>query len=193
MNFERGDTVCGNRVRVRRDILERQLLARLQSKILCEEAVHYALNRFEEQLFKKLEHIDREMGLMKKRKTELEVEIQRLISGLASGIHSASVMDEIAKCEREVSEIVKGLRENALARMHDVRAVLSYDVQTARAYLAKHIDKIVMEPAGRSYVASGRWNLLGGIPWDGAEGSVGSLQPIADFSMPFEGVFGKLA
>ena len=185
MNFERGDSVCSNRVRVRRDVLERQLLAGIQSKILCEEVVHYALNRFEEQLLKEFEHIDREMGRMKKRKAELEAEIQRLTAGLASGIHSASVMGEIAKREREVSEIsdrllssrpesirskVRKLRANALDRMRDVRAVLNSDVQTARAYLAKHIDKIVMEPDGRSYVASGRWNLLGAILWECAEG-----------------------
>ncbi len=185
MNFERGDSVCSNRVRVRRDVLEQQLLAGIQSKILCEEVVHYALNRFEEQLLKELEHIDREMGRMKKRKTELEAEIQRLTAGLASGIHSASVMGEIAKREREVSEIsdrslssrpesihskVKKLRASALNRMRDVRAVLNSDVQTARAFLTKHVEKIVMQPDGGSYVASGSWNLLGGIPWECAEG-----------------------
>lgn len=65
---------------------------------------------------------------------------------------------------------VKKLRESALHRMRDVRAVLNSDVRTARAYLMKHVEKIVMEPDGRAYVASGNWNLLGPIRWDGAGG-----------------------
>ena len=32
---------------------------------------------------------------------------------------------------------------------------------TARAYLTKHVEKIVMDPEGGVYVASGSWNLLG--------------------------------
>jgi hypothetical protein len=47
---------------------------------------------------------------------------------------------------------IKKLRENALTRMHD------------------HVEKIVMEPTGRVYVASGNRNLLGKGRWDGAEG-----------------------
>ena len=181
----RGDSVCSNRVRVRRDVLERELLGGIQSMILREEVVHYALNRFEEQLLKELQHVDREMGRMKKRKAELEAEVQRLTAGLASGIHSPSVMSEIAKREREVSEIsdrllssrpesirsrIKKLRERALERMRDVRAVLNSDVRTAKTYLARHVEKIVMEPDGKTYVASGSWNLLGDIRWECAEG-----------------------
>jgi hypothetical protein len=44
------------------------------------------------------------------------------------------------------------------------------DTPKARAYLAKHVEKIVMAPTGRAYVASGTWNLLGEVRWDGAEG-----------------------
>src|SRR5215472_9112787 len=69
-----------------------------------------------------------------------------------AGIHSASVMDEIAKREREVSEIadrllssnpelirskVKRLRESALDRMHDVRAGLNSDVCKQRGHISR--------------------------------------------------------
>jgi hypothetical protein len=54
--------------------------------------------------------------------------------------------------------------------MGDVRETLNGDAATARAYLAKHVEKIVMEPDGGVYVASGPWNLLGVGRWDGAEG-----------------------
>ncbi|MGH9493531.1 MAG: recombinase family protein, partial [Candidatus Sulfotelmatobacter sp.] len=43
-NFHRGETVCTNRARVKRDILERDLLAGLQSQVLREEIVDYILD-----------------------------------------------------------------------------------------------------------------------------------------------------
>ncbi len=44
LNFHRGDSVCSNRVR--RDILEAKILAGLQDKVLREDVVNYALDRF---------------------------------------------------------------------------------------------------------------------------------------------------
>ena len=58
----------------------------------------------------------------------------------------------------------------ALARMRDLRECLNGDPVVARAFFTKHIEKIAMEPTGRAYLASGTWNLLGEICWDGAEG-----------------------
>ena len=54
----------------------------------------------------------------------------------------------------------------------DLRKYLNTDTPKARQFLERHFGKIVMEPAGKGYVASGNWDLLGGnqIRWDGAEG-----------------------
>jgi hypothetical protein len=113
---------------------------------------------------------------MREGKAKLESEIARLTDGLASGIYSVSVMAEIARREREVWEIgdrllssepnsvrsrINELRENALARMRKLREYLAGDTATARAWLTKHVEKIVMKPNGGIYVASGNWNLLG--------------------------------
>lgn len=185
LNFHRGDSVCSNRVRVRRDVLERDLLAGLQEKVLRKDAVEYALDRFEEQLLKELDNIGGDMDRMRKRKAELESETARLAAGLASGLYSVTVMVEIARREQEIAEIgesllssgmdsvrsrIKKLRENALHRISDVRETLNGDPATARAYLAKHVEQIVMRPDGGLYVASGSWDLLGEGRWDGAEG-----------------------
>lgn len=185
LNFHRGDSVCSNRVRVRRDLLERDLLAGLQEKVLRKGAVEYALDRFEEQLLKEIDNIGGDMDRMRKRKAELESETARLAAGLAGGLYSVTVMGEIARREREIAEIgesllssgldsvrsrIKKLRENALHRMNDVRETLNGDPATARSYLAKHVERIVMRPDGGAYVASGEWNLLGEGRWVGAEG-----------------------
>jgi site-specific DNA recombinase len=185
MNFHRGDSVCANRVRIRRDVLERKLLGGLQDKVLREDVVNYILDRFEAELVRELENIGGEMDRMKRRKGELEAEISRLAAGLASGIHSPAVMGEISKREREIADIsdrllssrpdsirlrVKALREQAMQRIRDLREYLNTDTPKARAYLARHVEKIIMEPTGRAYVASGTWDLLGEVRWDGAEG-----------------------
>jgi site-specific DNA recombinase len=105
MNFGRGDSVCSNRLRIRRDVLERELLVGLQRKVLREDVIEYTLSRFEEQLSKELQNVSADMERMRKRKAELESEIARLTGGLASGIFSVSVMAEIAQREREVRDI----------------------------------------------------------------------------------------
>lgn len=47
---------------------------------------------------------------------------------------------------------------------------MNSDTQLTRVFLTKHVERIEMEPDGRTYIASGKWNLLGEIRWDGAEG-----------------------
>jgi len=185
LNFNRGDSVCSNRVRVRRDVPERQLLVGLQEKVLREEVTHYVMDRFEAELLRELEGICGDMERMRKRKADLDIQIRNLTDGLAMGIHSPAVMSEIAKREREVAEIsdrllssqpqsvnsrIVRLREKAMKRMRDLRVCLNEDSATARAHLVKHIESVVMEPNGKAYVASGSWNLLGDRRWECAEG-----------------------
>jgi len=82
-----------------------------------------------------------------------------------------------------------------MQRIRDLRQYLNTDTPTARAYLASHVEKIVMEPTGRAYVASGTWNPLGEGRWDGAEGAVRSLKPtdLPEASVAFDGVFRRVA
>jgi hypothetical protein len=82
-----------------------------------------------------------------------------------------------------------------MQRIRDLRQYLNTDTPTARAYLASHVEKIVMEPTGRAYVASGTWNPLGEGHWDGAEGAVRSLSrnSICEAGVPFEGLFKRAA
>jgi hypothetical protein len=56
---------------------------------------------------------------------------------------------------------VKALRENVASRLRDLQAVLNSDAISAKSYLTRHVEKIVMEPHGKMYVASGGWKLLG--------------------------------
>ena len=175
-NFQRGDSVCANVNRVRRDIVEGAILAGLQEKILRQDVATYVLDRFESELLKELDSMGGEMDRTKKRKVELEIEIQRLTAAIANGTHSPAVMSEITRREQEISAItdrlqsskpdsirmrIKALRANVSERLRDLQAVLNSDAIAAKSYLTRHVEKIVMEPQGKTYVASGGWNLLG--------------------------------
>jgi len=85
-------------------------------------------------------------------------------------------MGEIANCERQLAAIsdrllpstsdsvrarIKRLREQAMDRIRDLREYLNTDTPKARQFLERHIGKIVMEPAGNGYVASGTGTYLG--------------------------------
>jgi site-specific DNA recombinase len=184
-NWNRGETVCKNSARIRRDELERALLSQLQEKILQEHVVDYVLQKFGAGLLKGLEILDSEMDRMKARKGELESELANLTRALATGQLSPTIMAAIAEREREISEItnrtissdadsikarVSGMRTAAKAKLRDLRGLLGRDATVARAALLKHVSEIKMEANGKSYVASGNWNLLGTLPIDGAGG-----------------------
>ncbi|SRR5216683_6336933 len=50
MHANRGDRICANNLLIARCVLEEQLLAGLQAKVLHADVVNYTLSRFEEQL-----------------------------------------------------------------------------------------------------------------------------------------------
>ena len=196
LNFNRGESVCTNRVRVRRDVLEKRLLAGLQEKVLREDVVNYIIDQLEEKLTRELESIGGEMAAMRRRKAELDQEISRLLTGLADGTHSAAIMVEVKKREAEISAIadrivsgepesvrsrIEGLRTTVLSKIRDLRTYLNGDVATARAYLTKHVAKIIMDPDEGIFVASGSWNLLGDTQGMCRGGELNSLR------RPFQG------
>ena len=51
--------------------------------------------------------------------------------------------------------------EHGADRIRDLREYLNTDTPKARQFLERHIGKIVMEPAGNGYVASGTGTYLG--------------------------------
>ena len=180
INAFRGQTICPNSVRVRRDVLERDLLSELQSRVLNEDVIAYTLERFEQELTKNLEALTRDLEGMSRRKVELDQEIRNLTDKIASGDPSLSIMAAITERERELSGIANRLLESSpgsvrarvgeirrfvLSQLGDLRALIGADVSDTlalKAELTKHIQAITLEPTGeRKVVAKGNWNLLG--------------------------------
>jgi hypothetical protein len=73
------------------------------------------------------------------------------------------------------------MRDRAKVRLNDVRGLLNCDVAVVRNALMKHIEKIVLRPSGKYFVASGTWNLLERVPTDGAGGPACTVLPQAKF------------
>jgi site-specific DNA recombinase len=184
-NWNRGETVCKNTTRIRRDDLESSMLANLQEKILRSDVVDYVMERVESGLLKELEDMGNEMSRMEDRKRELVGELANLTKALASGQFSPTIMTAIAEREKEIEAItdrvvsssedsikkrVASMTVSAKAKLKDLRGLLSGDITVARAALLKHVERIEMEASGKTYVAKGNWSLLGDRAWDGAGG-----------------------
>ncbi len=65
----------------------------------------------------------------------------------------------------------------------DLHTLFGSEPVIVRAELAKHVAKITLTPEGKSYVASGTWNLLGFGSMDGAGGPVRTVRA-TEFSLP---------
>jgi hypothetical protein len=103
----------------------------------------------------------------------------------AEGHIFKSLLDQIGLFETELREAkvrletmkpevirvrIRDTRRFVEAGLNDLQKLLNGEPRLARAELAKHIQKIVLTPQGKTYVAVGDWNLLGLGSYGGAGG-----------------------
>ncbi len=179
LNAQRGEIVCSNSLRIRRDVLEKRLLEKLQTEVLRPEVVEYTLERFEKELLKALDNLGGELERMRRQKRKLEVEINRLAEGLAAGSEMrppAVIIAKINEREQELRAItdqllasqpgsvqarLNDIRSFVLSRLADLHTLLNSDVMMARTELANHVQAIAFHPKDGSYKVSGTWDLIG--------------------------------
>jgi len=83
--------------------------------------------------------------------TDLETQHQELTERLAS-LEPCAVRAQLRDTRRFVE-----------ARLRNLQSLLTGEPHLARAEIAKHVEKITFTPKGRTYVASGTWDLLGSV------------------------------
>src|SRR5438128_11932356 len=83
--FQGGDSVCRNRLLVRRDELEESLLRGLSESVLRTEVIDYAVARMEEALRKRFEELDAEHEKIRQRKQKIEAAIEHVNQAFAVG------------------------------------------------------------------------------------------------------------
>jgi hypothetical protein len=176
MHYNRGRGACSNNLLIARRELERQLLAGLQEKALNPDVVAYTLGRFEAELKSALDARRENAEADRRQAVVLEKKIGNLTAALAEGFRSPAVLSELVRLEAELAEIrraatvsnpeavtrrVHDTRRFVESRLKDLQALFGAEAAIVRAEIAKHVQQITLTPEGRTYVASGTWNVLG--------------------------------
>ena len=171
---------CSNSRRIPSDILETQLLAKLQHEVLSPAVINYVFKQLELKLSQHLRHIESNLEDMRLRKAKLEVELKNLARAVADGLDYSSIRKSITDREDEMSALtakvlgqgkntvhtqIRNLRKFVESNLSDLRALLSTrdNAASTRMELVKHIDSIVLEPGegGQTIRYKGTWKLLG--------------------------------
>jgi site-specific DNA recombinase len=140
MHAYRGDTVCRNNLLIGRRLLEEQLLAGLQAKVLHSDVVEYTLRRFEEALTRSANHRTDETGSHLRRKALVEKQIRNCTDAIASGQRSPSIMAKIAELETALAEVNGKLAdsrpETVRLRLRDTRRFVESSLKDLPTLLA---------------------------------------------------------
>ncbi len=176
-NFYRG--ACKNNLKERQDRLETKLLAGLQAAVFQPEAIAYILAEFQRQLAQALSTLEDDLCRARDRKVQLEKELANLIGAIADTGHTPSMVEAIAKRERERHTITQQLLGNQqqavmpqlselrnfiIERLTNIRTLVTSDVERARVELAKHITRVTLQPQDGHYEATGEWDVVGKQP-----------------------------
>ena len=117
-----------------------------------------------------------ECDVMRRRVEAIQKQIRNCTDAIADGKRHPSLMEKLSELEQELADTkakiaycepraarvrVKDARRFAEARLGELQLVLSREPRIARAEIAKHVQKITLTPEGRTYIASGTWDVLG--------------------------------
>ena len=178
MHAYRGNRVCTNNLLIARMALEEQLLAGLQAKVLHPDIVEYTFRRFEEELARFLSRQSGQTGQLRRRIEHKEKEIRNCTLAIASMGLSGALRVQLTDLEAEHQELTEKLagsepravrlqlqetRRFVEARLRNLQSMWTGEARLVRAEIAKHVAKITLTPEGRAYIASGTWDLLGGV------------------------------
>jgi hypothetical protein len=177
--------VCGNRLTIRRDRLEDQLLNALETRILRPDMTAYLVTRFEEQLrarLKEMAHGDYASGrvAMEKHREELRTQARRISVAIGHGGNLETLLDHLTGLESEIAVLSRQIeaykplnltvttenaRRFAFENVLNLRGTLrSEDIPAARTTLQRHIGKLVLTPTLKEgqqvFEVSGNINLM---------------------------------
>jgi site-specific DNA recombinase len=181
--------LCSNRVLIRQDRLEEQLINGLTHKVLRKDMIEYLFGRFVEELQKRLDSLRQastgaagELNALQAQRGELKVKARNLAEAIAAMGHSPTLLAQLASVESEIEGLdkrltaahnpqqftvsIEELRQFVTRKAFDLTAVLRSDAATARRALAHHVQKLVLTPKetpdGQVLAVSGDVDLFGG-------------------------------
>ena len=174
--------VCNNALTIRQDRLESQLVAALEQRILNSQLIDYTLQRFHEELRKRLAEIKRQAtGLddLRRERQQLQTKANHLADAIAEAGHSPVMLAKLASLEAQIAEVDRrmdaGKPRDLSAAVGEVRAfvyknvlqlreLLHADAEKSKPILARHIGQLILNPKetpeGPVYEVSGEMDLL---------------------------------
>ena len=184
--------VCDNKLTIRQDRLEEQLLAALESRIFNNrELLDYTIGRFRQELEKRLAEIQKRGADSATRtqreaeKRELQLQATRVAEAIAAAGHSPTLLAQLASIEGQIRELdrhfetqkpvdltasIEEMEAFAHKSLLHLRDVLRQNPETARISLLKHIKRLVLTPkempSGTVYDVSGGIEILVGAHKD---------------------------
>jgi hypothetical protein len=108
----------------------------------------------------------------------IQQQIRNCTDAIAEGKRYPSLMERLAEMERELADTntkieyseprairlrLRDTRRFGETRLGRLQSLLTGEPRVAGAEIAKHVEKIILAPEGRTYVASGRWDLFGSV------------------------------
>lgn len=153
---------CSNRLMIRLDRLEAQLIAGLMERVSKPAVIEYALRRFQEQLQKRLHDLQEQtlkaadaVRDIQSQRYELKAQAQNLGVAIAKMGHSATLLQQLAGIESEIARIderlalanqpldlafsLESIRDFVTRKALDFKAAFDSEPTKARQILAKHI------------------------------------------------------
>ena len=180
---------CANRLMIRQDRLESQLLSAITDKLLSTEMLQYALARFIDQIQARLKDLEAEMikagdGIQgnQRRRAELKGRAKNLADAISTAGPLPSLLSQLAEVEKEIDQIneqltqsadpgrfrvsVSEIQDFAIRKTMQLKELLATDIKTARVALTKHLGKLSLlpkeSPEGPLFEVSGDLDILGG-------------------------------
>jgi site-specific DNA recombinase len=157
--------VCSNKLTIRQDRLEEQLLAALEERLLKPEMIEHVIQRVNTGLRQQLAEINKRSnnsaGLQGQRH-DLQAQAQRLVTAIAKSGDSPSLLSGLAEVESALVQIDQQLkmqspidlegnmveiREFVSKNLFQLRTFLTGDPTLAKSALTRHIKQLVLTPA----------------------------------------------
>jgi site-specific DNA recombinase len=173
--------VCENKLTIRQDRLEEQLLASVEERLFDGPTLEYALGQIELELKRRITEIQKQgssQDALHQRRGELQAKAKRITSAIAEAGHSRILLAELQTIDLEIEQVDKQLatckpvdlnaflseaRKFATERLRDLRTFLRAHAEIAKPAIMKHIKQLVLTPlqlpTGPVYEVSGSLEL----------------------------------
>ena len=174
--------ICGNKLTIRQDRLEEQLITALEEQVLRTDVIDYALRRFDVELRRRWAEMQKAAPAwdsLRKKHLELQTKAKRITAAIAEMGHSRSLLTELSSIESEINRVdqqieaskpvdldgvVSEAREFATTQLANLRGLLRNNALVAKPAILKHIKRLVLTPtnlpSGPVYEVSGGFDVI---------------------------------